>query len=47
LLIPPGYDGPLPDGGFYVAPSKTTRVLYAARAFLTDDDPKRTAELIK
>jgi hypothetical protein len=47
LLVPPGYDGPLPDGGFYVARSKTTRVLYAARAFLTNDDPKPTAELIK
>jgi hypothetical protein len=47
LLIPPGYDGPLPDGGFYVARSKTTRVLYAARAFLTDGDPKPTAENIK
>jgi len=47
LLVPPGYDGPLPEGGFYVARSKTNRVLYAARAFLTDNDPKPTAELIK
>jgi len=47
LLLPPGYDGPLPDGGFYVARSKTTRVIYAARAFLTDNDPKPTVELIK
>jgi hypothetical protein len=47
LLIPPGYDGPLPDSGFHVARSKTTRVLYAARAFLTDNDPKPTVELIK
>ena len=47
LLIPPGYDGPLPDNGFHVARSKTNRVLYAARAFLTDNDPKPTAELIK
>jgi hypothetical protein len=47
LLLPPGYDGPLPDGGFFVARSKTTRVLYAARAFLTNDDPKPTVELIK
>jgi hypothetical protein len=47
LLIPPGYDGPLPDSGFHVARSKTNRVLYAARAFLTDNDPKPTAELIK
>ena len=47
LLVPPGYDGPLPDGGFFVARSKTNRVLYAARAFLTNDDPKPTVELIK
>jgi hypothetical protein len=47
LLVPPGYDGPLPDSGFHVARSKTTRVLYACRAFLTDNDPKPTAELIK
>jgi hypothetical protein len=47
LLLPPGYDGPLPDGGFFVARSKTTRVIYAARAFLTDNDPKPTVELIK
>jgi hypothetical protein len=47
LLIPPGYDGPLPDSGFHVARSKTTRVLYAARAFLTDDDPKPAVENIK
>jgi hypothetical protein len=47
LLLPPGYDGPVPDGGFYVARSKTTRAMYAARAFLTDNDPKPTVELIK
>jgi hypothetical protein len=47
LLVPPGYDGPLPDSGFHVARSKTTRVLYASRAFLTDNDPKPTVELIK
>jgi hypothetical protein len=47
LLVPPGYDGPLPEGGFYVAHSRTLRVLYAARAFLTDNDPKPTVELIK
>ena len=44
LLVPPGYDGPLPDGGYFVARSKTTRVLYAARAFLTNNDPKPTVE---
>jgi hypothetical protein len=47
LLLPPGYDGPVPEGGFYVARSKTTRVIYAARAFLADNDPKPTVELIK
>jgi hypothetical protein len=47
LLVPPGYDGPLPEGGFYVARSRTSRVLYAARAFLTDNDPKPTVDLIK
>lgn len=47
LIVPPGYDGPLPDGGFYVARSRTTRVLYAARSFLVDNDPKPAVELIK
>ncbi len=47
LIVPPGYDGPLPDGGFNVARSKTLRVIYAARAFLTDNDPKPTVEMIK
>ena len=26
LILPPGYDGPVPEGGFYLARSKTTRV---------------------
>ena len=47
LILPPGYDGPVPDGGFYVARSKTTRVLYAARSFLVNNDPKPAVELIK
>jgi len=47
LLVPPGYDGKLPEGGFFIAHSKTNRVLYAARAFLDKDDPKPTVELIK
>jgi hypothetical protein len=47
LLVPPDYEGPLPDGGFFVAKSRTNRVLYAARAFLTNNEPKPTAELIK
>jgi hypothetical protein len=47
LIVPPGYEGPLPEGGFYVAHSKTTRALYAARAFLVDNDPKPAVENIK
>ncbi len=47
LLVPPGYDGPLPEGGFYIAHSKTNRVLYGARAFLVDNDPRPTVENIK
>jgi len=47
LLLPPAYDGPLPEGGFYVAKSRTNRVLYAARSFLVDNDPKPAVELIK
>jgi hypothetical protein len=47
LVLPPGYGGPLPEGGFFVARSRTNRVLYAARSFLVRDDPKPTVELIK
>jgi hypothetical protein len=48
LLVPPGYDGPLPEGGFYIGRSKTTRLLYAARAYLKDNnDPKPAVEMIK
>ena len=47
LLVPPGYDGPLPEGGFYIARSRTNHVLYAARAFLVENDPKPTVENIK
>jgi len=47
LLVPPGYNGPLPEGGFYIAKSHTTRVLYAARSFLVDNDPKPAVDLIK
>src|SRR4029450_2591423 len=47
LLLPPDYDGPVPDGGFFVARSKTTRGLYAARAFLVDHDPKPAVENIR
>ena len=47
LILPPGYDGPLPEGGFYVARSRTTRVAMLGRMFMVKDDPKPTVELIK
>jgi hypothetical protein len=47
LLVPPGYDGPLPDSGFHVGHSKTNHVLYAVRAFMDNNDPKPAAALIK
>ena len=31
LLLPPDYDGPVPEGGFYVARSRTTRVMILGR----------------
>src|SRR4029450_12629466 len=47
LVVPPGYDGPLPDSGFFVGRSKTDHVLYAVRSFMVDNDPKPAVDLIK
>lgn len=47
LLVGPGYDGYLPEGGFYVAHSKTNRVIMLGRSFLTNDDPAPTVKVIK
>ncbi|TYK67107.1 DUF1254 domain-containing protein [Colwellia echini] len=48
LIVPPGYDeNLLPDGGYFIAKSKTNRALYAARSFLVNNDPKPAADLIK
>ena len=47
LLVPPGYKGDLPDSGFHVARSRTTRVLLMGRCFLENSDPKPPVELIK
>ncbi len=47
LLLPPGYDGPEPEGGFYVARSRTNRVVMLGRSFLKDNDPKPTVDLIR
>lgn len=47
LIVGPDHDGPLPEGGYFVAHSKTNRVLYASRAYLVDNDPKPAVENVK
>jgi hypothetical protein len=47
LLVPPDYDGPLPDSGFHIGHSRTSRALMLGRSFLTDDDPAPTVKTIK
>ncbi len=47
LIVGPDYKGPLPEGGYFVAHSKTNFALYAARANLVGNDPKPAVENIK
>jgi hypothetical protein len=47
LLVGPGYDGPLPEGGFYVSQVRTTRACLIGRAFMVDNDPAPAVEAIK
>jgi hypothetical protein len=46
LILPPGYDGPLPDG-FNIARARTSLVIWFARSFLENNDPKPVAETIR
>jgi hypothetical protein len=39
LLVGPGYDGLLPEGGYFVYRSRTNHVTMLFRAFLEDNDP--------
>ena len=48
VIVPPGYDGNLPEGGFFVAHASTNFVLWFGRAFLENkNDPKPGAEAIR
>ena len=47
LILPPGYDGALPQGGFYVARSRTNHALILGRMFLDHNDPQPAVELIR
>ena len=40
LLLPPGYDGPEPEGGYYVRRSSTNHVLVLGRAFIDQNEGK-------
>jgi hypothetical protein len=50
LLVPPGYDGSLPDSGYHVRHTPTTRVILLGRSFINENpgnDPGPTVDLIK
>jgi hypothetical protein len=47
LIVGPDYDGPLPEGGYFIGHSKTNFALYAARAYLQDGSPEPAVETIK
>jgi len=47
LFLPPGYAGPLPEGGFNVSHARTNRVLILGREFMVDNDPKPAVAVIK
>ena len=47
LILPPGYDGPVPEGGFYAARARTHKVLILGRMFLDKDDPQPAVDLIR
>jgi hypothetical protein len=47
LIVGPGYDGPLPDGGFHVSHARTSRVCVLGRAFMVDGDPAPAVEAIR
>jgi hypothetical protein len=48
LIVGPGYDGPLPEGGYFIAHSKTNKVLYAMRSFIANgNDPRPAVKNIK
>jgi len=50
LLIPPGYEGSLPDSGYHVGHSRTTKAMLLGRSFINENpgqDPAPTVEVIK
>ena len=48
LIVGPDYTGPLPEGGFFVAPARTNTIVWFGRSFLENhSDPKPVVEGIK
>jgi len=47
LILPPGYDGPLPEGGFFTARAGTTHLFWLGRMFVENNSPKLAAEQIR
>ena len=48
LIVPPDYNGPLPEGGFYVARARTNYIVWFGRSFLENhSDPKPVVETIR
>jgi len=47
VLLPPGYEGPEPEGGVFVQRCTTWQAIVLGRAFLEDSDPAPTVARIK
>jgi hypothetical protein len=48
LIVGPDYEGPLPEGGFYVAKARTNTIVWFGRSFLENgSDPNPVVETIK
>lgn len=47
LLVPPGYKGQLPEGGYYIKRSRTNLVTMIGRMFLVGNSTKTSAKVVK
>lgn len=47
LLVPPGYEGELPETGYYVVPCATRNIFWLVRAFVKDGDTQATVRALK
>ena len=47
LILPPGYKGNLPEGGYFIGRCNTWQASFLGRCFLQNNDPKPVDELVK